>query len=392
MPSLAQRLKTSSEPEALWKGPEDSTRLGGITQGMINHFLSCRERFRVQFVEGWQPIPRFNRAIEFGNMWHVCEEWMAKTDKGNPSALSTVERVTSYRWLQELDGYVAKLDRCFPLERGEIHKWASIVRIQFPEYVNYWSAHPDVVKREPILQERVFHIPYELPSGRVVYLKGKFDSVDLVKGHIQLKENKTKTKIDLVQMQRQLKFDLQTHVYMTALMQDTGIDEIEEAKEKYGKGKTKMDKSRFVVRGVCYNIVRRDCPIKQHEARQLKSGYKPGETTEAWLNRLRTDYFQADPSEWFVRFQSDLTSADVAFFQHTFLNPFLEHLCCWYDTVVRKKECPTPPMNWNAPLGCYNPLMEHGFSELDEYLANGSTVGLRRVESLFPELQEAESC
>jgi hypothetical protein len=52
MPSLAQRLKTSSEPEALWKGPEDSTRLGGITQGMINHFLSCRERFRVQFVEG----------------------------------------------------------------------------------------------------------------------------------------------------------------------------------------------------------------------------------------------------------------------------------------------------------------------------------------------------
>ena len=68
-----------------------------------------------------------------------------------------------------------------------------------------------------MLQEQVCDVPYNLPSGRVVRLRGKFDSVDLIDGGIYLQENKTKGDIDKIQVERQLSFDLQTLMYSVAL-------------------------------------------------------------------------------------------------------------------------------------------------------------------------------
>ena len=56
--------------------------------------------------------------------------------------------------------------------------------------------------------------------------------------------------------------------------------------------------------------------------------------------------------------------------------------------------CPTgevalsEALTWRHPFGSVNWLDEGGSSDLDEYLATGSTVGLRQVEELFPELKE----
>lgn len=36
---------------------------------------------------------------------------------------------------------------------------------------------------------------------------------------------------------------------------------------------------------------------------------------------------------------------------------------------------------------CYNPLAEGRPTDLDNYLADGSTVGLQQADDLFPELR-----
>lgn len=373
--SLAIRLKKSAESvdEPLWSGPCADGPNGGITQSMLSAWLVCRERFRVKYVLGLQTVPRFNRAMDFGNMWHAAEEGFAAAENGDPS-----------HWMDKLDVYTKKLLAQYPSDQVEIVKWRNICGLEFTEYVKYWAGHPDVAARTPLIQEHVFDAPYKLPSGRVVRLRGKFDSVDLIDAHesypkgVWLQENKSKSKLDVVQIQRNLKFDLQTMMYLIAL-----------GHTPLGAG------DGLPVLGVRYNVVRRDCPIKQHEDRQLKSGWKPGETTEAWLERLRKDYIAAEPHEWFFRWKSRVTDADVKAFKSQFLDPCLEQLCWWYDLIVG-----VPPsshdnwerlirsLNYRLPFGIYNPLIESGFTEYDEFLATGSTVGLRRAESLFPELQE----
>jgi hypothetical protein len=79
------------------------------------------------------------------------------------------------------------------------------------------------------------------------------------------------------------------------------------------------------------------------------------------------------------------------------LNPLLEQLVDWWGWVKHLHEDPftsryptTDPqkIHWQHPFGVYNVLDEGGSSDLDEYLDTGSEVGLKRVETLFPELDQ----
>src|SRR5688572_23342153 len=58
----------------LWKGPESDDPNGGITFSALSRFLCCRERFRLVMIEGLRPADGFNHKIEYGQMWHACEE------------------------------------------------------------------------------------------------------------------------------------------------------------------------------------------------------------------------------------------------------------------------------------------------------------------------------
>ena len=95
-------------------------------------------------------------------------------------------------------------------------------RVQFPIYLRWWSKKKDEKGRVSLLQEQVFNVPYELPSGRVVYLRGKWDGIDLIKGNVWLLEHKTKGDIDEHILNRNLSFDLQTMLYLVALHSEYG--------------------------------------------------------------------------------------------------------------------------------------------------------------------------
>lgn len=369
--SLATRIASAPRRHdndyPLWQGPCADGELGGITQSMLVRFMSCRERFRLKYVLGLEPPDKWVKTIGFGNMWHECEENHA-AGYGHEHALSL---------------HVDRQIKQYPLQRDEILKWGCVCAVQFPEYVNFWATHPDVVGRTPLLQEQVFDVSYVLPSGRTVRLRGKWDSVDLIDGGVWLQENKTKGDVDKAQIERQLKFDLQTLLYLTAMVESQTAEK-------------EPSLCRASIRGVRYNVVRRPLSggvgnIKPHAAKSTKTKYTPGETDAEFYERLRRDYIADDPAYWFFRVRAEISTKDVQVFRETCLDPLLEQVCWWYYEVTNRLGVHTPnyypPMNYRTPFGVWSALEEGGATEYDAFLSSGSESGLRRVETMFGELQ-----
>ena len=397
MPSLKQTLKKAKVPkkpssqEPVWKGPEDDGPRGGITQSMLSNFIVCRERFRLRVIEGLDLAPSFNHRMEYGSMWHVCEEALASYDS------RTGTQILSVTVENTLKAYCKSLCEKYRLQQEQIVHWMNVCNAQFPAYINYWRSHPDVKERTPLLQEQVFHVPYKLPSGRVVYLRGKWDSVDLIgKGKnagVYLMENKTKGDIKEEVLRRQLQsgFDLQTMLYLVALTQQFPPGTKCLPPKAWDNG----------IHGVRYNVIRRPLAGGKYGISQYKpSKSNPtGETPEEFYVRLG-GLIREDPSWFFMRWKVEVSQADIQRFCVQCLDPLLEQLCEWWYVMTHGGDLfgamggqswidrdYQAPIHWRTPYGIWNILAEGGNAEVDEYLNTGSDLGLVRGVPLFPELQ-----
>lgn len=350
----------------LWKGPEQD----GVTFSLLSRFLCCRERFRLLVVEGLKPAEGFNSRIEFGNMWHVCEETLAKEVPGRMGQ-------SGAEWNAALGLYCQSLSQQYPMDREQISHWYAMAQALFPIYVKHWAGHKDVVSRKPLLQEQPFNVPYKLPSGRTVRLRGKWDAVDLIDGSgVWLQENKTKSSIDQIKLQRQLTFDLQTMMYLVALKLAPLDNAVRKQLEKVLPRPWVGIKG---ARGVRYNVVRR-------------SAHK---SVESMLKKIEDDRKANRMGEWFARWNVEVMPGDIERFQRQCLNPILEQLCDWWGHICNggdpfgepfSVDGPQTRIHWRHPFGVYNVLDEGGSSELDQYLSTGSEIGLQRTDNLFPEL------
>jgi hypothetical protein len=438
-PSIAARVNGIKPRAPLWAGPSAAGPLGGVTQGMLQDFLRCRERFRLKYVLGLMPPERWDHRTGYGNMWHVCEEFYSIQASGD----KVYGISPSPRWEDELTAYAQEQCRLFPLQQQEIEKWYNVCKTQFPLYIEWWSKHPDMLRRTPLLSEYEFDVPYKSPSGRVVRLRGKWDSVDLVDDEIWLQENKAKGEIDVRALEHQLKFDLQTMVYLVALS------------EWFPRQTKKIVDAATPLAGVRFNIIRRPLAggqgsIKQREATQGakcgrkacqeslersgtgspgcdkcggrgRVGAKPAETIDEFCARLGDVIRGAVGEEWgmrpdehyfFCRLNVKVTANDIMTFRRQFLDPILEQLCDWWAFVSEptmgvfenklvnapgRKDClgndiiglAQYGIHWRSPFGVYYSLDDGGTTEYDYYLETGSEVGLRRADSLFPELKGA---
>ena len=366
--NVAKKAGAKKKPkrtEPVWLGPDE----GGVTQSLLGSFLCCRERFRIRTVEGLTEADHFKHAIEYGNMWHACEEAFAANED----------------WEAVLKTEALKLCAKYPLERPKVEKWYQVCRRQFPVYIEYWKKHPDVKNRTPIFQEKEFRVPYRLPGSlRTVTLRGKWDSVDVIgngrRAGIYLQENKTKGDINEEQLQRQLQFDLQTMFYLTALTTYT--------KEQ---GPLSEEADGVPVKGVRYNVIRRPLSGGKGSIKQLQPSKKnpAGETADHYYDRLRDDYLVPEPEYWFMRWSVDISRADIDAFCRTFLNPVLEQLCDWWEWIASEPEdIYLDSVHWRHPFGVYNPMDLGRIGELDEYLRTGDNVGLEFSADMFPELEE----
>lgn len=382
MSKLAKKLRKRGRADKrrdttpVWKGPEED----GITQSLLSRFLVCRERFRLLVIEGLKPIDTFNHRLEYGQMWHICEEVLAANY--TPKA----------HWSVNLLEYAQSLCRKYPFQQEQVQHWHTVCKVQFPIYVDYWAKQSGAKKHTPLLQEETFAVPYTLPSGRIVLLRGKWDAVGLEgKGKsaaIYLGENKTKGEIIEEQVKKQLDFDLQTMFYLTALSERLKMDC--EMDRRLTLQNSLLGKDYGIPAGIRYNVVRRPLSggkgsIRQHKPTKSKP---QGESKEEFYSRL-SSIIAEDPGHYFMRWRVQVTPQDIERFKQQFLNPLLEQLIDWWGWVsspLGLKQPFTDASHWRTPYGFYNILAEGGSTELDEYLATGSKTGLQQTSNLFGEL------
>lgn len=362
--ALTRAIKKKEQRKPEWGGPIEE----GITQSLLSSFLACRERFRLRVVEGLRVNEGFSKALEYGNMWHICEEHHA----------------LGQTWELGLKAYAQDLVKQYQTQQDEVEKWYNICRRQFPIYIKWWEKHPDVKKREPLLAEEVFCVPYTLPSGRIVKMKGMWDSVDIVqvtkkKRELWLQENKTKGQIEEISIENQLSFDKQSMFYVIALQ--TAVE----------NGDVEFPLNR--VQGVRYNVVRRPLSggkdsIRQHKP--TKSNPK-GESLKEYYDRLQ-GRMEDDPEHYFKRWNMEISTNDIDAFKTQFLNPILEQLCDWWEYIIVDPFNPWRDHNtdqgihWRHPYGNYN-AVDQNRDAFVEYLRDGNKAGLTTTTELFPELQ-----
>lgn len=337
---------------SLWKGPAED----GITQSLLSRFLVCRERFKVLVVDGLKPADSFQHRLEYGQMWHLCEECFA----ANKS------------WKNPLLEYAKSLAVKYRDQQEQVDKYYQLCKIQFPIYIKYWRNHPDVKKRESMWAEETFCIYETLPSGREVKLRGKFDSVDWLPNErgYYLMENKTKGDINSEGLKKQLLFDLQTGFYMTALQHCHKLH-----------AKT-LFKRNGPIKGVRYNVIRRPLGGGRHSIRQKK-----GQTETEFYDEVR-GRIESEPEFFFMRWKVEYTEDDLNRFKYQFLWPILEQLWDWWEWYNETEEdAKINKYHWRYPYGVWNPMLEGRASEVDEYLNTGSTAGLEKTKNLFGELE-----
>lgn len=384
--------KAKGRTTSLWRGPLDD----GITQSMLNRFLCCRERFRLYVVEGLK-VEGFNHRLEYGNMWHLCEEQLAGTN-----IASNVLGVKPHpaEWEPKLKQYAVELTKQYPQNGPEIEKWWNVCRRQFPIYVDYWRKHPDVKNAKPLYAESVFDVRYKLPSGRVIRLRGKLDKGDIVTegkvASIFIQENKSKSEIDADKTVRELPLNLQTGIYLTALA--------EVMKDKTNP-LYKVGFESLKIGGVRYNEIRRPLSgwgegnIKQRKG--VGKAKKGAETLEEFYDRLG-QLIADDPAKFFIRVKMKVTLSELEKFQQRVLNPILEQLCDWWESIkddpfnpwesqmshVRSGKTGKGPnhLHYVYPYGIFNVVAEGGSSPYDDYILRGDLGCLTRTESLFREL------
>ena len=134
--------------------------------------------------------------------------------------------------------------------------------------------------------------------------------------------------------------------------------------------------------------------IRRHKATKNK----PAETHQEFYARLG-GRIADHPEHYFMRWPHIVSARDIERFRQCCLDPILEQIWDWWEHV---QKYPDPFMVWvdNAnnrveshgihwihPFGVYNVLNEGGQTELDHCVRTGSTEGLVRTKTLFPELE-----
>lgn len=385
--SKKMKEKKAKKPEPVWKGPE----IDGITQSLLNKFLVCKERFRVRVVEGLVTEDKFSKSLGFGNMFHLCEE---KYNQGED-------------WQKALRYYAKEQCEKYKLEQKEVLKWYEICKRQFPIYLKWWEKQRKKSKTEPVSQEFVFSIPYELShSGKVVWLRGKFDGLEFEKQgrkkKLLLKENKTTYDVDEQEITTRLFLDQQTMFYTTALRQlrklvnkeITDLLEPKEMKELLGSVPEEVIKAlEKPFHGVNFNVVRRPLSGGRHSIRQLKPSKKnkKGETLEQFYDRLANEHIAKDPGFFFLQLECEIQEQEISWYESHCLQPMLEDLCEWWDWL-NESDPFNPWINGSShrhyvmPYGVYNPVAAGKISSVDYYVRDGGRAGLTKDENLFSEL------
>jgi len=375
----------------------------GLSFSAFSRWVTCRERGRLYFVEGLREDEGFIAPIEFGSLWHEAEEAAAEGKD----------------WMSFVLTYRNRLRQNYPTAWEEIDKWTTLVKLVFPLYRDHWKGHKFMKGMIPVLGEKMFKVPYTLPSGRIILFRGKMDFLWSKsfrrKIVLWLQENKTKGSIDEGGILGTLGMNLQTMLYLIVaqgLIRGEGeLEGYHRDGLDFWKQPTTGDYKRTPRRkpdisiprdakigGSLYNVVRR--PLSDRKSpRQRKK-----ETTGDFLQRV-ANKIQESPDTNFFRWEAHLYPSDFKTFKDKIFHPLLEDFLDWwtwmeadgfedpwrsiyYGSLQEIKDYNRPPasgipgggIHSQAPWGVYNSLAAGWRGDYFDLLTKGSRLGLMKME------------
>lgn len=365
-------------PEPIWKGPYSLE--GGVTQSLLSKFSTCAHRFWLYAICGAVEQQGLNIPLVVGDAFHNALETYAF---GDTPAIKAVERIKDY---------FHKLTKTYPQRTSEISHWCRITCDLFLAYCENWKEED--AGFQSFMSEENFKVPYTLPSGRVIITRGKWDggviSGTLAKHSRLLCEHKIKGDVDSKNLGTTLAQNLQCMYYLPPLYQKMDAE-----------GQPRPD-------GVLYNVIQRPLSggkhsIKPKKGRKVKVKgttnfeVKGAETMEQFYRRL-AGVVSKNPDDFFYRWKVSISEAEVARFQKESLDPMLESLCDWWDSIqgdpfnpweTSDRETYTKAPNkhhYRRPFGMYDKMAKGLVGDYQDYLTTGNKSSLQRITTVFPEL------
>lgn len=290
-PRLATPTVFSSKP--FWNLWTD-----GVTQGLLETFLTCPEKLRLRMIEGQSPL-RGSGALAFGSLVHeVLDQVYTAIGKGERKLLPVISK--NLEKCEAKDKARAQerppTDPRFYEEMEENYGFAEAI---IPAYYQHWKT--DLEGYEWISLEKKFSVPYfvaaRLGIARpFIPVRGKRDG-DFRQGkELWLFETKTKARIDDEAIVEKLPYDLQVMLYLWSMKQDYG---------EYPKG-------------VVYNLIRRP---------QLRK--RQTESLQDFCKRVQDD-IAARPEFYFVRYLVSIREEELDLWELQF-DMMMRQLINWWE-------------------------------------------------------------
>lgn len=345
----------------------------GISQSLLSRFIVCPHRFWLATVCGYREDMGFNKSIEYGQMMHSALE------------VYNFRETTSAHGTAAIKSEAMRLKQDHPHDVWEINHWSEIAQRQFRVYCEHWYEEDSIF--EPISSEQTFRVPYRLPSGRSIDLRGKWDALfrkGAKRKSVYLMDHKCRGKIDESGISSTLDQDLQILFYLIPLRESGERPE-----------------------GVYYNVIQRPLSGGKHTIKKRKgTKNNPGESDSEFYTRLE-NLMRDNPDDFFKRWTVVVTDDDIDRFKNESLDPLLEQLCDWWESIANKPDDPwntyslipgqqpfwlgRNKLHYRRPFGVYDGLSDGRKGDFHEYLTTGRKHKMVKQDTVFPELEE-ESC
>ena len=345
--SAAQRKKFTRHKQ--FKSPPTPWEWSsGTTFSMLSQFLECREQTYLTYFEGWTSR-RLKSGLEFGSIWHLCQEIYYKDTKVSPVVVANKVCSAYEKWRRKT---------LFTNEHNNFETLLGTAEAVFPACCDHWKS--DDKEIDWLAPEQKFSVPYEFVDyngkSRIINLNGMRDGLFSDEGGLGVFETKTKSIVDTSAIRDQLKSDMQTMIYLVT----AGI-EFEEQPQQ-----------------VLYNVVRRPT---------LKR--KVSESVDEFLYRVRKDV-DSRPDHYFMRWGVQLQKNDIKTFREQTLDPLLCIFSQWVDGL--KKTVDKGVSRWLSPFhfrNCNALVGKYGKVDLYDLIQRRKSNGYYQRKICFPELDES---
>ena len=314
----------------------------GVSFSSLSTWLEDQEQFALKYVEGWTSR-RISVSLEFGSLIHYCLEKQFNFSTPEECATTVCQSYYDYRSKTVLNS----------TERDSLDFVCRLAVATFPAYCRFWYSDDQSI--DWLSREQKFSVPYTLPNGIVVNLRGMRDGVFRLKKSLGIFETKTKSRIDEREIVSGLRADMQTLFYVVA------------TREEIGELPSRIE----------YNIIRR-------------SGLKPrkNEPMTDFISRIKDDV-NSRPEHYFQRYEVTLLKSDITRFEEETLQPELMALHRWWEGVKknplgkRRFDYPYHRRNLNALVGKY------GRADLWDIMVDNNYHNFRVRKDVFPELVDS---